>query len=107
MKLGIVSDLHCNIDGLERALEIMGPIDGLLCLGDSINEFGFSNEVKHIPFVTPGAFSAALDAYDPTWVAVGNEDARKALEQSAKWERVGQLTRPGGAVFRRRARHAR
>jgi putative phosphoesterase len=45
VKLGIVSDLHCNIDGLDRALAIMGPIDALLCLGDSINEFGFSNEV--------------------------------------------------------------
>lgn len=45
MKLGIVSDLHCNIDGLERALETMGPIDALLCLGDSIYEFGFSNAV--------------------------------------------------------------
>jgi len=45
VKLGIVSDLHCNIDGLDRALEIMGPIDALLCLGDSINEFGFSNAV--------------------------------------------------------------
>jgi putative phosphoesterase len=45
LKLGIVSDLHCNIDGLDRALAIMGPIDGLLCLGDSINEYGFSNAV--------------------------------------------------------------
>jgi putative phosphoesterase len=45
VKLGIVSDLHCNIDGLDRALEIMGPIDRLLCLGDSIYEYGFSNEV--------------------------------------------------------------
>jgi putative phosphoesterase len=45
LKLGIVSDLHCNIDGLDRALEIMGAIDALLCLGDSINEYGFSNEV--------------------------------------------------------------
>jgi putative phosphoesterase len=45
VKLGIVSDLHCNIDGLDRALEIMGPIDALLCLGDSINEYGFSNAV--------------------------------------------------------------
>jgi hypothetical protein len=64
--------------------------------------FDFSNEVKHIPFVAPVAFSAALDAYDPTWVAVGNEDARKALEQNGKWERVGQLAEPGGTVFRRR-----
>ena len=45
MKLGIVSDLHCNIDGLDRALETMGPIDSLLCLGDSIYEYGFSNAV--------------------------------------------------------------
>ena len=45
MKLGIVSDLHCNIDGLDRALETMGPIDALLCLGDSIFEYRFSNAV--------------------------------------------------------------
>jgi predicted phosphodiesterase len=36
LKLGIVSDLHCNIDGLDRALEIMGPIDALLCLGNAV-----------------------------------------------------------------------
>jgi putative phosphoesterase len=45
VKLGIVSDLHCNIDGLDRALETMGSIDALLCLGDSIYEYRFSNEV--------------------------------------------------------------
>ena len=45
MKLGIVSDLHCNIDGLDRALETMGAIDALLCLGDSIYEYRFSNAV--------------------------------------------------------------
>ena len=45
MKLGIVSDLHCNIDGLDRALETMGSIDALLCLGDSIYEYSFSNAV--------------------------------------------------------------
>jgi len=50
LKLGIVSDLHCNIDGLDRALEIMGPIDALLCLGDSIFEYRFSNAVvEHLP----------------------------------------------------------
>jgi putative phosphoesterase len=45
VKLGIVSDLHCNFDGLTRALEIMGQVDELLCLGDSIYEYQFSNEV--------------------------------------------------------------
>jgi putative phosphoesterase len=45
LKLGIVSDLHCNIDGLDRALEEMGSIDALLCLGDSIYQYRFSNAV--------------------------------------------------------------
>lgn len=45
MKLGIVTDIHCNIAGLDRALELMGPVDDLLCCGDSIFEYRFSNEV--------------------------------------------------------------
>ncbi len=45
MRLGIVSDVHCNLDGLRQALTLMGDIDELLCLGDSIFEYRFSNEV--------------------------------------------------------------
>jgi predicted phosphodiesterase len=45
LKIGIVSDVHCNIAGLKRAVEMMGEIDELLCLGDSIYEYRFSNEV--------------------------------------------------------------
>ena len=45
MKLGIVSDLHCNIKGLNRALELMGEVAQILCLGDTIYEYRFSNEV--------------------------------------------------------------
>lgn len=45
MKIGIVSDLHCNAAGLAEALRLMGDVDELLCLGDSILEYRFSNEV--------------------------------------------------------------
>jgi len=45
LKIGIVSDLHCNILGLDQALIAMGDVDELLCLGDSIFEYQFSNEV--------------------------------------------------------------
>ena len=45
VKLGIVSDLHCNIKGLDRALGLMGEVDQILCLGDTIYEYRFSNEV--------------------------------------------------------------
>ena len=48
MKIGIVSDVHCNQHGLLRALDIVGDVDELICLGDSIFEYRFSNEVAQI-----------------------------------------------------------
>jgi putative phosphoesterase len=48
LKVGIVSDLHCNIAGLSQALELMGDVDELICLGDSIWEYRFSNEIVHL-----------------------------------------------------------
>jgi putative phosphoesterase len=45
LKVGIVSDIHCNLQGLDLALEAMGDVDELLCLGDSIYEYQFSNDV--------------------------------------------------------------
>jgi putative phosphoesterase len=48
LKIGIVSDVHCNHAGLLRALEILGDADELICLGDSIYEYRFSNEVVRL-----------------------------------------------------------
>lgn len=45
MRLGVVSDIHCNLAGLREALAVMGPIDELLCLGDIVDRNRFSNEV--------------------------------------------------------------
>jgi putative phosphoesterase len=45
MKIGIVSDIHCNMEGLRRALELMGAVDELVCAGDAFYQFRFSNEV--------------------------------------------------------------
>jgi putative phosphoesterase len=48
MRLGIVSDVHCNADALRLAIERMGPVDELLCAGDSIFEYRFSNDVLEL-----------------------------------------------------------
>ncbi len=45
MKIAIVSDIHCNIEGLRRGLELMEPFDELFCAGDSVFQFRWSNEV--------------------------------------------------------------
>jgi len=45
VKLGIVSDIHGNLPGLQQALALIGDVDALLCLGDCIYDYQFSNEV--------------------------------------------------------------
>lgn len=45
MRVGIVSDIHCNIEGLERALELMGDVDALFSAGDQIFQYRWSNDV--------------------------------------------------------------
>jgi putative phosphoesterase len=48
MRIGIVSDAHCNVDGLRLALERMGDVDELLFAGDAIFQYRFSNEVVEL-----------------------------------------------------------
>jgi putative phosphoesterase len=45
MRLGIVSDIHCNAEALQLAIQRMGKVDELLCAGDAFYEYRFSNEV--------------------------------------------------------------
>ena len=45
MRLGIVSDIHCNIESLDLALAKMGDVDEVLCAGDAVFTYRFSNEV--------------------------------------------------------------
>jgi putative phosphoesterase len=48
MRLGIISDVHCNAEALRLAIQRMGDVDELLCAGDSIFEYRFSNEVIEV-----------------------------------------------------------
>lgn len=48
MRIGIVSDVHCNIAGLETALAMMGDVDELVCAGDAVYQFRFSNDVVRL-----------------------------------------------------------
>ncbi len=45
MLIGIVSDVHGNIAALDRALALMGAVDEVLCAGDLVSGYRFSNEV--------------------------------------------------------------
>ena len=127
MKLGIVSDLHCNAAGLEHALGLMGEIDELICLGDSIYEYRFSNEVvrllkdreaavilgnhEEVFFGPLGARARARDGVDrdlADWLArqphrrelrVGGK--RLLLVHSTPWEPRGTYVHPESSLLAR------
>lgn len=44
MRIGIVADVHGNAAGLATALERLDGVDELVCAGDVVEEFRFSNE---------------------------------------------------------------
>jgi putative phosphoesterase len=45
MKLGLIADVHGNVEGLRGALDAMGAVDELVCAGDAVYQFRFSNDV--------------------------------------------------------------
>lgn len=48
MRIGIISDIHCDVRALERALKEMQDVDRVLCAGDMVLQYRFSNEVVDI-----------------------------------------------------------
>ena len=65
VRVGIVSDIHCNAEGLRTALEAMGDIETLLCPGDLIYAFQYSREVvalirERAAYVTAGNHELAF-----------------------------------------------
>ncbi len=127
MRLGVVSDLHCNILGLRAALRLMGDIDQLICLGDCINEFRFSNEVVQALIETealvikgnheevffgplgerarcsPGNDRELMDWLDaqPYRRELRLEDQRLLLVHSTAWEPRGAYVHPDSVELAR------
>jgi putative phosphoesterase len=127
VKLGIVSDIHCNAAGIVEALSLMGDIDELLCLGDSIYEYRFSNDVvgllrerraqvivgnhEEYFFGPQGERARARDGVDPElagWLAA--QPCRRLLEiggkrvlmvHSTPWEPRGDYIHPTSALLER------
>jgi putative phosphoesterase len=127
MKVGIVSDIHCNLAGLSQALALMSDVDELLCLGDSIYEYRFSNEVVRLLrerraqvivgnheeyfFGPQGARARARDGVDPrlaAWLAeqphrrlLATGGKRLLLVHSTPWEPRGTYIHPESALLAR------
>jgi putative phosphoesterase len=45
MKIGLLSDIHCHLEALERTIDLLDDCDEVLCAGDIVYQYRFSNEV--------------------------------------------------------------
>jgi putative phosphoesterase len=120
VRLGIVSDIHSNAAGLLQALDLMGEVDELLCLGDCIFEYRFSNEVvallrqrdamviqgnhEEVFFSAAGVRARERDGLDPSLLQyLAGQPSRRLLRygdktvlmvHSTPWEPRGEYVFP-------------
>jgi putative phosphoesterase len=76
VRIGIVSDIHGNAAGLSAALERMGDVDELLCVGDIVEEYRFSNE--SVAILRERGARCVLGNHDIGLLAAHGERARTA-----------------------------
>ncbi|HYU18412.1 MAG TPA: metallophosphoesterase family protein [Chloroflexota bacterium] len=85
MRIGVVSDIHSNLDALERVLAVMQPVDQVWCLGDTVGYGPQPNEcvarlaelAKHL---------AVAGNHD--WAAIGKmgiQDFNPYAALAARW----------------------
>ena len=87
MKIGIVSDIHGNLPGLLKAVELMGQVDELVCLGDTIFDYRFSNEV--VGWLRENRVPTVLGNHE--WGFLGPQGERARSAASVDQELVGWL----------------
>ena len=77
MLIGIVADVHCNADAMERALEELGSrVDSVLVAGDAVLQYRFSNEV--IELIRTHDLGYVVGNHELTLLSRDGERARAA-----------------------------
>jgi putative phosphoesterase len=84
VNIGIISDIHCNHEALAIVLEGLRDCDEVLCAGDAVYQFRFSNEVMQL--LRERGARYILGNHEATLLGKWGEHAR-----SADWIRADDL----------------
>src|SRR5581483_306524 len=85
VRIGLVSDIHCNTEGLTAALEQLGELDLLLCAGDIVLQYRFSDDV--IALLRAREALAIQGNHDKIIVSPHGENVRRAGQGAPEhWE---------------------
>lgn len=124
MRIGIISDIHCQHRALAMAIEAMGPLDRLLCLGDGIDQTRFCNHTigmlreydaqailgnhEEIFFAGRGRYSPSVDPDLAEWLAgrpqsleITSNGHRLLAVHSTPWESSHAYVPPNDPRFSR------
>jgi putative phosphoesterase len=88
MKIGIIADVHCNHEALRIAIDRMGPVDELICAGDAVYQFRFSNEV--IDILSERGARYVLGNHESVLLGRWGEHARTSARDDALSYMAGQ-----------------
>ena len=77
MRIGVVSDIHCNAAALDAALEAMSDtVEEVLVAGDVVYEYRYSNEV--VSTIRDGGFPCILGNHEMVLLSPHGDRARSA-----------------------------
>jgi putative phosphoesterase len=77
MKIGVVSDIHCNAQALSTALErLAARVDEIFIAGDAVYEYRFSSEV--VQMIRKGNFPYILGNHEMVLLSPAGERARSS-----------------------------
>ena len=93
MKLGIVSDIHCQYEALLSALEAMGPVDRLICAGDAIDQTRFC--ARTVGILREPGFAAIRGNHEAAYFARPVSGEPGPHDELSDWLR----TRPADLSF--------
>jgi putative phosphoesterase len=74
VKIGLISDIHCNVEGLRAALDVLADCDEVVCAGDVMFQYRFSNELAAL--LESAGIRAVVGNHDKSILQLPNHPLR-------------------------------
>lgn len=83
MKIGLISDIHCNLAGLQAALDLMADCAEILCAGDLMFQYRFSNDVAAL--LDSAGVRTIVGNHDKSILHLPNHPLRASPSVDPRW----------------------
>ncbi|MCA1644819.1 MAG: YfcE family phosphodiesterase [Chloroflexi bacterium] len=85
MKIGLLSDVHCNLTGLRMAMALMADCAEIVCAGDLMFQYRFSNDVAQV--LDSAGVRTIVGNHDKSILHLPNQPLRSSPSVDPRWLR--------------------